>query len=154
MLTVEQEQYRNALLKERDDLVNSKKDHEVKLVAIKNLVRSSGRMEHSKYKQCCDSQQRHLNAIRSIENELAKLKVRLREIGVESFSETERANSRNGEEVMIVQELVALRSDYQAFAADSTRVSSMRTMAAEFVVRLSGVIRRAVNGSSNTPNQC
>ena len=44
----------------------------------------------------------------------------------------------------IVEELVALRDGYESFAADATRVSSTRIMAAEFTRELTKIIRRAV----------
>jgi hypothetical protein len=43
-----------------------------------------------------------------------------------------------------VQNLVNLREEYQHFAADHTRVSSMRQMAAQFVLKLSGIIKQAI----------
>ncbi len=45
---------------------------------------------------------------------------------------------------LLVEELVALRTEYEHFAADNSRVSSRRQMAAEFVVKLNGIIRRAI----------
>lgn len=44
----------------------------------------------------------------------------------------------------IVQELVELRDRYEQFAADATRVSSTRIMAAEFTGKLTQIIRHAV----------
>jgi hypothetical protein len=43
-----------------------------------------------------------------------------------------------------VTDLVALRHEYQEFAADKTRVGSMRQMAAEFVLKLNPIIKSAL----------
>lgn len=48
-------------------------------------------------------------------------------------------------EKSLIRELVALRDDYQQFAADKTRVSSLRVMATEFVIKLNPIIRKLVN---------
>jgi hypothetical protein len=50
----------------------------------------------------------------------------------------------SGESKSIIEALVALRAEYQAFAEDGTRVASTRRMASEFIGRLNGIIRDAV----------
>jgi hypothetical protein len=44
-----------------------------------------------------------------------------------------------------VEALAVIRDEYQQFAADKTRVASMRQMAAEFVMKLNPIIRKSVN---------
>ena len=143
------------LQKKKTALVLSKREHETQLVAVKNVVRSGGRLPNEKYKQCCDSQNTHARAILHIENQLAPIKVRLREIADIEFKERNGGNNGATHEEdhpkaetaptkSIVVELVALRQEYQNFAADGTRVSSMRQMAAEFVLKLNPVIKRAI----------
>lgn len=142
------------LLKRKTELALSKKDHEIKLVAIKNLIRSGGRLPSEKYRQCCNAQNTHNRAILHIENLLASVTSRLREIArMEddakdvSFSEAE--NGKNPVPMRsIIVELVALRQEYQNFAADGTRVASMRQMAAEFVVKLNPIIKQGVGSDA------
>ena len=141
------------LLQKRDALTLSKRDHETKLIAVKNVVRSGGRLPHDKYRQCCDSQNTHAKAIMHIESELFKVKSRLREIANEQFDEKKRrkdlaktvaSTQQSAPEKNIITELVCLRQAYQDFAADATRVSSMRQMAADFVLKLNPIIKRAI----------
>jgi hypothetical protein len=141
------------LQKKKSALILSKREHETKLVAIKNVVRSGGKLPNEKYKQCCDAQNTHSRAILHIEKQLASVKLRLREIADLEFKSKNGDGAANYNEPTavpnapvksIVSELVALRQEYQAFAADGTRVSSMRQMAAEFVLKLNPVIRQAI----------
>ena len=144
------ENEKRQLLEKRAALILSKREHETKLVAVKNVVRSGGRLPSEKYKQCCDSQNTHARAIMHIENEMSKIKTRLREIADIEFNEKNglvKDKQPEPESVpvkSIVVELVSLRQAYQDFAADGTRVSSMRQMAAEFVVKLNPIIKRAI----------
>ena len=139
----------------RDALVIEKKEREQKLLAIKTLVRTSGRMPNDKYKQCCESQRKHSSEILRLEGEISGIKAKLRELSEVEESTKRKAGasgvgSQTGQDVNpseseVVRELVALRQFYQEFAADHTRVSSMRQMAAEFVTKLNPVIRGSVN---------
>ncbi len=45
-----------------------------------------------------------------------------------------------------IRELAALRDEYASFAADKTRVSSMRAMAAQFALELTPIIRALIAG--------
>lgn len=142
------------LTNERSMLGLSKREHETKLIAIKNLIRTGGFMPHEKYKKCCDSQQKHSRAILHIEKQMAPIKKRLREIeeiesrfqianGQPVTHESPVASSESPLKKTVV-ELVALRQNYQDFAADGTRIASMRQMAAEFVLKLNPIIKRAL----------
>jgi hypothetical protein len=150
-MTTEKQQLQN----QKTELVRQKREHETQLLAIKNLVRSSGKMPHEKYKTCCDAQTRHSQSIRKIEYRLGDIKNRLQEIADIEFHErnqsvdaekisTESTSAENEPKSMVV-ELVALRQHYQEFSADATRVSSMRQMAADFVLKLNPIIKRAIN---------
>jgi hypothetical protein len=134
------------IIEQLDDLKISKREHETKLVTIKNQIRGCGLLPPEKYRQCVASQVQHQTAILKIERLLQPLKKRLREL-----SSDDRSNQDNGsfstppsDVKGIVEDLVELRKDYQFFAADSTRISSMRQMAAEFVVKLNPIIKRAI----------
>lgn len=143
----------NECERRRSELVLSKKHHETKMLAIKNLVRGGGTMPYAKYKQCIDSQNTHANAILKIEQAMGPLKARIAEIrALISHSEQEQ---RNGESQVpqqgaseIVKMLVAVRQEYQDFAADRTRVASMRQMAAEFALKINPIVRAALGESA------
>ena len=130
-MTAVEEAERRELSLQRDTLVLSKREHETQLISIKNLVRVSGRMPTDKYRQCCDSQATHARAILHIEDQLRPIKARLRELSDASHAEQQVINANGVPAKSIVADLVALRDDYQRFAADGTRVSSMRQMSAE-----------------------
>jgi hypothetical protein len=138
-----------ALERKRDELLVDKKKHETQLSTIKQLVRDSGRMEDSKYRQCCQAQSRHVQAIAKIEGLLAPIKHELREIIVQEFEDRQVSIEVRAVETIrlkqTVQALVALREQYQRFAADHTRVSSMREMTAKFVLDLNEIIKLAIS---------
>lgn len=147
--TQECEREMDELQKEKVDLGLEKRRQELKLGNITNLIRTSGLMPADKYKQCVASQTKYREAIFAIELRLGAIKKRSTEI--HRFME-DNGNLQDGENHVnpsqkrdVVQSLVAMREDYTNFAADSTRVSSMRQMAAEFVVKLDRVIKTAVN---------
>lgn len=50
----------------------------------------------------------------------------------------------------IITELRTLRDEYQAFASDRSRVASMRSMASEFAMKLTAVIRDAISRVNET----
>jgi hypothetical protein len=133
----------------RDELLVEKKKHEAQLVVIKNLIRSSGRMENSKYKQCCDAQSKHIKAIAKIEEQLAPIKHDIKELYVREFEDRQISLEVRAVETaklkQTVQALVETREYYQRFAADHTRVSSMRQMGAEFILRINDIIKLAIS---------
>jgi hypothetical protein len=137
------------LQRKRSILALSKREHETKLIAVKNVVRSGGRLSSDKYKQCCDSQNAHSRAIMQIERQLAPIKDRLREIADAEFIDRNEICEQhaNGEPLCtILEDVILLQQQYQSFAADGTRVASMRQMAAEFALKLNPIIQRAKYG--------
>lgn len=137
------------LLERRDLLGLSKREIENKLVGVKNLIRTSGRMPHEKYKQCCDAQKKYLSQILKIERELNDIKIKLRQLSAYDVAEKMAEKSIEKQASIprdFVVSLVDLRSEYQRFAADMTRVSSMRQMAAEFALKLNPIIKSAMKG--------
>lgn len=137
------------LLERRGELVLTKRELENKMIAIKNLVRTGGRMANEKYKQCCDAQKKYTSEILKIERELTDIKTKLRHLSVYDVAE-KRAEKAIEQQPSVsrdfVVSLVDLRSEYQRFAADMTRVSSMRQMAAEFALKLNPIIKAAMKG--------
>jgi TolA-binding protein len=140
---------REGLLQVKSGLIVDKREHETQLVLIKNAVRSGGRLSTEKYRRLCDTQNTHNRAILAIEKQLVQVNTRLRELAEidNQNAEDRRTDSREMDEKPIVQELVAIRQEYQNFAADGTRVASMRRMASEFVTKLNPIIKRAVGSA-------
>lgn len=142
------ESEKRALLAERDECVTAMQKSQTQLMAIKNLIRSSGRMENHKYRQCCDSQTEHAKNVNKCTERMREIKDKLRQLESEKEYFTKQINGKNGattsfDKVPIVRELVNLRAEYQQFSADFTRVSSMRSMAADFALRLDRIIKSA-----------
>ena len=82
-----------------------------------------------------------------IENQIAWAKRKIRELNI---ARCRREESEETSEYRVlkkgcVEALVELREEYQRFAADNTRVASMKAMAAKFVLELNPIIRAAVN---------
>ena len=137
------------LLERRGKLVLDKRELENKLIAVKNIVRTGGRMANEKYKQCCDTQKKYSADILKIERELSDIKMKLRQISVYDVAEKKAGKPTEPQPSVprdFVVSLVDLRSEYQRFAADMTRVSSMRQMAAEFALKLNPIIKAAMKG--------
>lgn len=65
-------------------------------------------------------------------------------LAVKPQSEPEKPTMAPEEKRSVIEYLVILRAEYEEFAADPSRIASRRQMAAEFVLRLNGVIRRAI----------
>lgn len=148
---------RHELLKKRAELTAQKLELQHKLSAIKNQIRASkGSMTREQYVACCNGQNAALKQMGWTDKQLSEIRVRLNEVAdfenvlkrklradasvCESSGELESQLILNH-----VRALLALRKHYQDFSADLTRVSSMRQMAAEFVLKLEPIIQ-SING--------
>lgn len=148
---------KQALFTEKQRLIQEKKQVELSMVKSKNIVRSSGRLPNNQYRALCDTQNQHATELTRVEGQLGVIKRRLTEIAEIEFRDRQERGitgiqlrqSDSHSDRPLVSELTDLRKHYQDFAADATRVSSMRQMAAEFVVKLNPIIYRAVNGIKN-----
>lgn len=76
-----------------------------------------------------------------IDRQIAPLNEEIRRLSLEKGQKSEDAVKSK----TTIEALCAIREEYQLFAADKTRVGSMRQMAAEFVTKLNPIIRKAVN---------
>jgi hypothetical protein len=140
------------LKEERESLKEKKRVTQVQLTKIKNLVRTGGRMPNEKYKQCCDAQSKYVAQIQTIEKRMGTIKLEIQRLADLEHYHPESPTAPK--QVMkpepmgreCIEALVALREKYQAFSADHTRVSSMRTMAAEFAFQLNPIIKAALKG--------
>lgn len=142
----------NEWKKERESLKEKKRVIQVQLTKTKNLVRSSGIMPREKYKQCCDAQSKYVGQIQHTEKRMGEIKLQIQKLADDEHFHPENPNkpavSLKPEPMGkdCIEALVALREKYQQFSADHTRVSSMRTMAAEFAYQLNPIIKAALKG--------
>lgn len=87
-----------------------------------------------------------LKKINEIDTQIIKLKAAKRKIAqAESFTDSSVTIPSEPTQRDIIVKLVELRSEYEDFAADPSRISSRRQMASEFVVKLNAVIRTTIN---------
>jgi hypothetical protein len=90
-----------------------------------------------------------LNSVIDLEKMLRPIKTRLQELADQEYNEKQaemkqaemQTLEHNSDSTSIVRRLISLREEYQLFAADATRVGSMKQMAAQFVVKLNKIIR-------------
>jgi hypothetical protein len=124
----------------RDALVLEKRTLETKLAAVRNLVRSSGRMPHDKYKVCCDSQTSYTRAIISLEAQILPLKREIERLAnEEQNAKTVKYNGMPARDV--VGMLREVRDKWSGFAADDSLGSGPeRTIASQFVCDLNPII--------------
>ena len=144
---------RHELREEMQLLKEKKRVIELQRTKIKNLIRSSGLMPPEKYKQCCNAQSKYAEQIAHNEKRMSEIKLQLQKLA----DDEQLCHKKPSKPVVAVkleplakeciEALVALREKYQRFAADHTRVSSMRTIAAEFVCQLNPIIKSALKVS-------
>ena len=140
-----------ALRAELDALSLQKREHEVKLSNLTQTVRGK-RLAPERYSQICEEQVRRKSAILALEKKMAPLRPRVRALHEVAYQKHQAQllaqpqvihSSENTNAVhAAIADLKALSDYYQKFAADPTRVSSMRAMSAEFALKLAPVINR------------
>jgi hypothetical protein len=130
-----------------DELTARKHKLQAQLTACKNVIRGAGLLPQDKYRATVKAQTNYAQELAAVEKELSQLRTERREIALAQ-------NQRRSLELPtlsspvpshIISELCELRQHYQEFSADITRISSMRQMASEFVLKLNGIIKRAIN---------
>lgn len=132
-----------ALLKaKRSTLVNEKSTIIRELAEINGACsRTLARRDYQ------DKQERRgvlVAALQGIEQQLSDLNAEISSTAAETPSDKKQTGVDVAGQRPIVHELVELREHYEAFAADPTRVSSTRIMAAEFTGKLTQIIRHAM----------
>ena len=136
----------------RSKLMLQKREIETKLANIKNLVRKEGLMPGGKYAACCEAQNKYRAAILKIEKEMQEMNAKRRELGdkIRGY-EVERPHPDYAETDAILAQprpdvlragIIEIKAEYQKFAADQTRILSMRTMAGELVAKITDMLRR------------
>ena len=135
----------NSLQEKRDALVLEKRTLETSLQSIKNLVRSSGRMEHYKYKTCCESQASYTQKILKVEQKLLPIKAELRRLELEKNAAKQLPfNGVGGRE--LVHMLREVRDKWQEFSCDdSLGNSTERTQASQFVRDLNPILHALID---------
>lgn len=144
-----------ALVVERTRLGLEMTRHQNEMATIKNAIRSSGRygLPASKYRQLCSEQTSRQKAMADLLEQINTIKARLANIHLAKVTAPRvvKFTSEEGSEENVatskpdtVRALAVLRDDYQKFAADKSRVASMRQMAAEFVLKLNPIIKDAL----------
>jgi hypothetical protein len=138
---------RSELLKRRCKIVMEKSPIESALSNIRNLIRSSGKMEPDKYRKACAAQNMHKKKYADYCAELANIKSRLQEIAdiQHRIDAEDQQNQKVTAAPMVIDEVLKIMAEYRAFSGDATRVSSMRLMAAQFADRLELAIKGAIN---------
>lgn len=141
MTTSEINQKVAALKATRTGLVNEKNEIVRKLASINAdcAIKMPGRQYQDKQRE----RNALITAMQGIEQQIAELNSEISTLGASTPSDRKGAVDVAAQRP-IVQELVELREYYEAFAADATRVSSTRIMAAEFTGKLTQIIRHAV----------
>lgn len=121
---------------------------QAELSSLNAIVRSSKthktRLKPDEYRAICNKQTNIKRKIAQMDEEIAPLRQRLREIGALStvyyaIKNEERKNCFSSN-VEIKRELQDIRDRWLQFAEDHTRVNSMRIMAAQFSRELSEVL--------------
>lgn len=132
----------------KDELAGKKREHEAELMILKHQVRGK-RLPEKQYRQLCDIQSTRLKQIQEIEQEIRKVKARLRELNDIESKRYHAANHQTAtpevtadRQLELLYSVSEIRDEYRQFSADPTRVSSMRRAAAEFANKLDDLLRR------------
>ena len=120
---------------------------ELQITLVKNKTNLLGPMPYDRKQNLLNIRSSVLERMSFIENQIAWAKRKIRELNI---ARCRREESEETSEYRVlkkgcVEALVELREEYQQFAADNTRVASMKAMAAKFVLELNPIIRAAVN---------
>lgn len=126
----------NALHRQKAALCQRKAEIQTELSALTAEVRGK-RVAPRRYDAVCREQEELKTELAGIERQVIALASEIRELSVEANAPADDSGAKRG----VIPVLVALRDEYEAFAADATRVSSMRRMAAEFSMKLTRIIR-------------
>tara|TARA_R110002050_G_scaffold147152_1_gene272910 strand:+ start:207 stop:716 length:510 start_codon:yes stop_codon:yes gene_type:complete len=124
---------------------------EMQVTLAKNKALLIGRMDYEKKQNLFNARNSVLARMQFVESQIMWTKRMMREITAARHG---RKSPETTSEYQVlkkgcIESLVALRGKYQEFAADNTRVSSMKDMAAKFVLELNPIIRASVNAKEN-----
>lgn len=128
----------NELQNKKSEVVAKKQETEMKLSNINNSIRGRGMLPAHQYKFLCDQQDQLKRAKNAFDQEIQLLNIEIRK----KNSLKDRLKMEQGTQVSgsVVTQLTHLKNHYINFAADGSRVASMRKMAAEFAEKLEDII--------------
>ena len=120
---------------------------ELQVTLAKNKTLLMGRMDYEKKQNLQKIRNSILERVRFVESQIMWTKRIMREITAAKHGKKSSGTTSEYQVLKkgCIESLVALRVKYQEFAADNTRVSSMKDMAAKFVLELNPIIRASVN---------
>jgi hypothetical protein len=139
----------NELKEKRIILADQKHDLEFKCGQIKDKLSVSGRLPNDKYKVYVDARNKYKKKLLEITAELREINDDIKSIA-SGRTEPKEGNteSKRKERLRFVYlSLLDLKHQYHVFAADPTRISSMRQMAAEFANRIDMIVEESKNMS-------
>jgi predicted nucleic acid-binding Zn-ribbon protein len=127
------------LRKKKGDLTSAKADIQTSLAEVN--AKFVGRLDNRVYEKLQKERAQLCRMQNEIERQIKPVNAEIRVLSIEKdqFEDKSHLSSKP-----IVEAIVQIRDEYTAFAADKTRVGSMRQMAAEFVTKLNPVIRKAI----------
>lgn len=129
----------NNLIQQKEKLIFDKKEIELKNSVINNQIRSGGRMHEVKYKRLCDQQTKLKKDSFAVEKSISDLSIEI--MKKSTLREQIKSELKNKKKIDVKEKLTEMRDYYINFAADKTRVSSIRAAAAEFAEKLEGLIK-------------
>jgi len=120
---------------------------EIQITLAKNKTNLLGPLPYDRKQKLLTVRNSVLTRMGFIENQIVWANRKIRELNI---ARCRREESEETSEYRVLKKgcvvaLVELREEYQQFAADNTRVASMKAMAARFVLALNPIIRAAVN---------
>jgi hypothetical protein len=130
----------NAIDQRREPFIIRKKEIDLELSTLVNGIRM-GRLSPIEYAEVCRRQNELKSEKHSIEVSISVLKNEIRLKNTER--EKIRLLGKKEPNDKRKEYLIELRDKYTAFAADSTRVSSMRAMAAKFVEEVQIILKHS-----------
>lgn len=133
----------NELKSQRAGLIQTKSSLESQLAVINS--RCSRRLRQDDFYAAQKERALIVQQMGNVQARCAELNVAIHKCAQQDTALRQAEKQVDASPRTIVDALQKLRHKYQDFSADHTHVSSMRTMAAKFVVDLNTVIREAVN---------
>ena len=128
------------LHRQRNDLVIQMTDKRAEMAALNSSVKGR-RLSQDGYRKLCDRQSEIKSAICQCERQIVDINTQLAQDHADKVKASVSVRHTTESGHAVIAALCELRQEYQLFAADKTRVGSMRQMAAEFVLKLNPIIR-------------
>lgn len=129
------------LQSQRDVFMLNKKQFEAELSNLNARVRSrTVPISENEYDSICRRQRTIKNSLNEIQPILTEYK---KKIGEKVILKERLKNSLSSDsDTTLIDRIIILKDKYADFASDSTRVSSMRTMASQLSQELESIIKR------------